>query len=538
MPRMTPSSPPRRSDLRVETSVHDRHKLETSFHFNLRPATREGTRRYRVDLYAFIPASIGINSQTYGSEAFYRHLTSYFRMRTPEFPEWQVADPQELRLPSAEEYLQVHLSGERRRALSGRVVQDVRLFASYVHTRAKRLVEDARGVAREPGGGRRAMWSLLERRAELTAGLLQVFRMRYVDRLKREPILADEDVRRALLLCDEFLSFRLESLLVKLAQASKNCPASKMGPLVERLLAPEADYRGRNGMATPDRGSRQSLEGYTYRLGMLKKFVSEVLYLAVRPENREKVYRNGIAAVGAGLAATFAVLAEQQRLKLMVEGGSGARVGILLALAVVAYVFKDRIKDLSKEYFFERLKHRLPDYKLHLAYRYRDADGGEHDLPLGFAEEFMRYLRADSVPDEVDYLRSVFKRAEVDPDLHETVLHYSRRFELSGREAPAAPGDPRYVKNVLRFDFSEFLARLDEPTRSVEFYDAGRGARRARSHKVYHVNLVWRYEAELDGTARRVDFERQRVILDKRGIVRLERVIPRGELGYAEDLPT
>lgn len=531
-----------RPDLRVDNSIHDRHKLESSFHFNLRPVGEEEARHYRVDMYTYIPTSIGINSQTYGRENFYRHLTSYFRIRTPDFPEWQVSDPAEFRIASAEEYLQVHLPSSRRRELGERVAQDARLFACFVNTRLKRLVEEGRALARQPGGGRRAPWSLLERRVEITASLRLEFRRRYLERLQELPILADEEVRRAFLLCDEFLSFRVESLLMKLAAAARKASSSHIEAVVRRLLEPEAEYRRSRGMPVLDRSERgrRGLEKYTYRLGMLKKFVSEVLYLGVENINREKIYRNGIAAFGAALAATFAALAEQQRLKLMVEGGSGARVVILLALAVVAYVFKDRIKDLSKEYFFERLKTRLADFQLNLSYRYVDTSGRQFQIPLGYAEEFMRYLHTQNVPDEVDYLRSVFKRAEVDPVPNETVLHYSRKFALDAADAPGAPGDLQYVKNVLRFDFSEFLARLDDRTKKVEFFDPERGPTRAGAPKVYHLNLVFRYESEVlaeDGSLRRsVELERLRVILDKHGLVRLETVIPRGQLGYRTEL--
>lgn len=527
-----------RPDLRVDNSIHDRHKMESSFHFNLRPLGQEPARHYRVDLYTYIPSSIGINSHTYARETFYRHLTSYFRIRTPDFPEWHVGDPADFRIASAEEYLQVHLPSSRRRELGDRVAQDARLFACFVNTRLKRLVEEGKALARQPGGGRRAHWALLERRVEIMASLRLEFRRRYLQRLQELPILADEEVRRAFLLCDEFLSFRVESLLMKLAAAARKAPASHVGEVVRGLLAPEADYRRERGMPALERSerARRALESYTYRLGMLKKFVSEVLYLGVEPINREKMYRNGIAAFAAALAATFAALAEQQRLQLMVQGGSSARVAILLALAVVAYVFKDRIKDLSKEYFFERLKTRLSDFQLNLSYRYVSDAGRQVEVPLGHAEEFMRWLRPETVPEEVEYVRSVFKRAEVDPVPNETVLHYSRRFALNATDAEPGPGDLHSIKNVLRFDFSEFLTRLDDRTKKVEFFDRERGPTRAGAHKVYHVNLVFRYESEAlaeDGTLLRlVELERLRVILDKGGLVRLETVIPRGQLGY------
>ncbi|MEK7433149.1 MAG: hypothetical protein AABZ74_08465, partial [Cyanobacteriota bacterium] len=56
--------------------------------------------------------------------------------------------------------------------------------------------------------------------------------------------------------------------------------------------------------------------------------------------------------------------------------------------------------------------------------------------------------------------------------------------------------------------------------------------------KVYHINAVIKYKIEHeknDGTkSYNIEFERIRIIFNKRGIVRIENVLSRGEIKYKE----
>lgn len=310
---------------------------------------------------------------------------------------------------------------------------------------------------------------------------------------------------------------------------------------VEELLRAELLYRQTHNMLRLDNSSDQTrrLELYTYRLGLLKKYISEVLFLQVTSAKKDLLYRNAAAAVGAGIAATFWGFAEQQRLQYLRGDDSTFRLAILILAAVIAYIFKDRIKELTREFFNERLKHKLPDHRVTLAYPYVERSGEKRTADIGVAQEFMRYLKDDSLPPEVLYLRNIDHRSDIDPGRNEVVLHYSRQMDFRLRAA-ADRADFRYIKQVMRYDFSEFLAKLDDPAKAMHYYDLEEGPRVTQAPKVYHVNILFRYETLFGGEERplrrRVDFERIRVILNKRGIVRLETVVPGGELAHLEEV--
>lgn len=525
-----------RPDLRISTSIHDQQQLEVSTTFNLEPYPGEQRRCYKSDVYMFIPTNIGVNSSTYGSDEFFRHRTNYFRLRTPRIKPWLEDPPEHFSLESAENYFAGHLLTSNRARFGPAVVEEAKLFGNFMHTRLKKLEKRARQAQGKPLKRRLQVLAHVRERLLHCLGLLERYRDRYIRRPEREGLLAENQVRGALKLTDEYISYRLEVILINIrADAVVDDPA--LAELALKLLKEELDYRRERGYLVLQKGEseRGRLEVYTYRLGLLKKFVSETLFLELGGAKRDHLYRNGAAAVGAALAAFVAGLAERHRAQYSTGHDTGWRFWLLIAMAVAAYVFKDRVKDLTKEYFNTRLKHRLPDFRVSLTYKRVDPQGVKKKFLLGWAQEYIRYLKEAEAPPDVVYLRALEKRAETDPGRNEVLLHLARQFDFESFPPDLGTG---FVKNVMRHDFSEFLAKLDDPSKSINFYDPGEGACRTQAPKVYHINLLMRHSVHIfddKGPVRvKVSLERLRLVLNKKGLVRLETVVPMGEMHYQE----
>jgi hypothetical protein len=520
-------------------TVHDKYQFESAFDFDLRAEAGEKIRRYEIDMYVFVPASIGINPKTYTREQFYTDLTSYMRLRTPQGAFGRSRVSQQLELPAADEYLTAHLSSRRRHQLAPRVVEEVKLFGCVVNTRLKELVSP---MARQGSGT--AVLQIEDLRVRLLeiSELIEGYRNRYLVRLKTDPILIDEEVERAFLLVDEFLSARLDWIVIALRErflTQGDVPPDLLVWL-DVVLRHENAYRKETGLITledgPDRAQR--LEAYYYRFGLLKKYVSEVLYVRVKQERRDSVYRNVIAGFCAGLAALWAALADLQRTRV-VGRDSTLRLVAVIMVGVVAYIFKDRIKELSKEYFNERLKRFLPDYLTHMTYDHVRPDGERITTNMGAVWEFMRHLTREMLPPDVRYIREIENRSKLDPERSDVILHFGRQIQFRLEAIRSSLPRARHLKNVVRFDISEFLAKLDDPKQPLTFYDPEHGISHIAAPKVYHVNVVFRYSVERanpDGTTgAHVEYERIRVILNKKGIRRIETVLARGELAYEEE---
>ena len=533
------------SQLNTQNSVHDRTQFESKFDFELTPNQHQGKNNYEVDMYLFFPKAVGVTSESYPREAFYGDMTHLLRVRTPEVKRGKGNTFATPRLDSVEQYFKHHLDTSQRDRLSHLVVHDTKLFGCLVYTELKRVRSDlARVIKRATNNQNHELvvrfHSRLMSRVESVHAAIRQYRERYVWPLKTEPLLVDDEVRRALLLVDEYLSYRLESSLIALHRLVEpyGRAVEDLQHQVEALLTGELAYRNEHVQAAAERVEAR-VETYYYRLGLLKKYVSEVLFLQTKRINKDYVYRNFVAAFGAALAAAFAVLTNVQTTRMMLNKEDwGFRIIAITMLGIIAYVFKDRIKDLTKEYFNSRLKAWLPDYDVQMFYTHFDAEGKSANAYLGSSQETVRYLQRSSLPPDIDYLRQLGHRAELEPERFETVLHYNKRmrFELEqSLRDHFGQAEIRRIHDVLRFDVSQFLAKMADPRQKLSYYNSEKGILTTDAPRVYHLNLVFRYSVSHTQEGKTVchasDYERLRLVLNKKGIVRVETVVARGELG-------
>lgn len=548
-------------ELSSQSGVHDRTQLETKIDFDLHTASKGLCKNYDIDLYLFLPKTLAVSQDTYSREDFYGDLTHLLRIRTPEpqAPSTQNGRSyfQPIKLESLDRYLSRHLHAAERQALVDLVVHDIKLYGCMVYSELKkvskllrRLVE--RGKSQQNPLHIERWHKVVMHRVESVHSAIRDYRQRYIWRIQNEAILTDEPVRTALLLVDEYLSYRLEGALIAITKLSEPYGAGleDLRHQVEALLLGEVAYRQNQSRClaaacqlageeqVPQR-EQASLENHFYRLGLLKKYVSSVLFLDVRRVHRDYLYRNFIAAFGAALAAAFATITNIQTVR-MVNGNEefGVRLLAILGLGVLAYVFKDRIKDLIKDYFNSRLKTWLPDFDVQILYTHYQPDGLNSKVKLGSSQEYMRYLESLAVPPDITFLRDTTHITELEPEEQENVIHYhkSMSFELQELKEHLAGAPVRKMHDVLRLDISHFLAKLADPQKQLSYYAPGQGIVTVDAPKVYHLNLIFRYRVTDSGEQTQssavVDYERLRIVLNKQGIVRVDTVFPRGELGY------
>ncbi len=523
-------------------TIHDHLQFQADFDFNLTPDSRqEKTRDYTVDAYFFMPHSMGINRENFGRDQFYTSLTNYMRIRTPDFS----AHGDKSLIPSADDYFKHHLVSHIRHALEPLVIQEVKLFGCNLNTQLKKLRSLFFNLYYPQETLSPAAMKRLESMLIYILQYLSDFRLRYLGKVRHQSYLIDPEVRRAFLLVDEYLSYRLEATLILLLQRMETMPCH-LAELLENTLLSEMEYREAEDLIRISGDADKSLrERYYYRLGLLKKYVSEVLFLRIENLRKDKIYRNLVAAAGASLAALWAGLIDLQRFYLMSGSAKTRDVAdftlrffLIVVVGVVAYIFKDRIKELSKEFFYAQLKHKMPDYEFEMILdHYQKEHQKLESLRVGHARQMMRFIPKEALPPEVQYIRDMGHRTVLDPERQEHVLHFSQQITVDTHTLSRETEQIQRLHNILRFNVSSFLEKLDTPDKNLRYYDTEKGLAMIKAPKVYHMNVVFRYHSEredpsLEETPESYEFERIRLVLNKQGIQRIEPVLPRGEMGY------
>jgi hypothetical protein len=515
-----------------QATVHDKSQFEIVIDYPVLPRSipQKGRKKeskpelsYWVDVYFFTPKNLGLNSQVYPRESFYKDLTNFVRIHTPKKDLIHAAI-----LTTLEELLRLDQNHAFFPERTPRAIQEVKIFGNYVNLKIKTLfnrkghLTDDQWV--DQGG------QIIE--------LMDHFRMRYL-RPSFNSIALDAELASALLWVDEYLSNRLEASFSKISLS----PLSpRRSAFAQRFLANEYQHRAERGYFTPGKAATDlTVEQFYHRHGMLKKFVSETLYLRTQEVKRDRFYRNMMAGCGAALAGVWAEIAKMDSQLARGARDFGVRFMVLAGVGVLIYVFKDRIKEISKEYFNEKLKRFLPDYEVLLKYRFFDRVGKKMDLLVGQYQEYVRYLSSVSLPEDIRFVRDSSRRENFFGENQESIIHYSKRVSLDPTVAAQMETPMLSLKDIFRFNMAEFLQYLDNPEKSLAIYDFEEGAIQIRAPKVYYFNIflkigVWK-EGVCGSRVKTTQIEHLRLVLNKSGIVRVDAGFPRGEYWYEDEAP-
>lgn len=513
----------RKAGLGVQLEVHDRHQLEARFSYAL--GAGEGAQRYTVDAYFFVPRNVGVNRQNFSREQFYADVTALMRLDAARLPLQQLADPTCPASPlrRVAEALESFRSSPRPPSAQP-VVVHVKLYAYLFTQAAKSELGKLSKLLKDRSRAGPPDWPAIEAAAEaalarLREGLWAYRRMRSgfwpFERVTHESL------AEALRAADEYMSLYLEERLTLFATgldrvAGRLDGTGALARLRLRLAAlaeEETTHRRRYGYLVCAPGADRG-EYFTYRSSLLKKAVQQALYLDLREVKRDTYLRNAVGALGAALAAIWALATQLPATLAAVDGQTKM---VFFAAAVLAYVLKDRIKAVTNEYLTARLRR----YD-HTSWLYGESLGM---IGLGMLRarlrEAMRFQKGSEVPPDVARMR-VTGRTVQNAELHgEEVIHYRKTVEIGTHDPAERLPEGYWVRDILRLNVRHFLTRLDDPIDHVAFFDPDRRAfRSADLPKVYHLNLVLRITRENAAGEGQERFEHLRVVLNKDGIVR------------------
>jgi hypothetical protein len=505
--------PPRRSPVLRRIAVHDRYQLELKLGYPLAPGKQT---RYLIDTYLFLPASLGINSSSYTSRDFYRDIQTYIRMKTPSFLVEQILAAPDSPLRRCEMLLGAE--GGRQLAPGLKPADEQLLRDSFRVLRAVLKSSFRRALAplhHPPTSGEDIEARLGARLAALIEQADELER-RYRD---LEPQLtragASAELLRSYRLADESVSVLIEELLLQLHELvaewlQRPARLQWQRQLRQRAQA-EIDYRRERGY--PSVLGPQNSEELLQRLSMLKKYTSSVLWLSTSTRREGGTLEQVLFASAAGVSMVFATL-----VAFYAQSIYGQLSLPVFLVLVIAYMFKDRIKELGRAFSAHILSRRLYDYRTSI----QTQDGGRD---LGYVREKMIHVRPQgrerTVPSEVMAARRSDPHYE--PELFgrpEEVIHYAKQVTLRKDAFRFLAEDGLLISainDITRLDIRSFLRKMDNPYEERLVLREGR-VERVRCQRTYPLNLISVFGTE-DGAT---NCERTLVVLNRKGIVRIE----------------
>ncbi len=500
----------------LNLTAHDHEQIEVQHTHDLVPRAR--ARPVAIELFFFIPRNVGVMPDNYPREEFYGDLTHYMRLDLPDLSLQELADDRHGRSPLVALHQQLDALSEGKQRVPP-IAVEVKLFG-HIFTEATRdrvtlLLDHLATLAGRPPEERWRFLDEVDRFAEEARAAL--YALRRAER-RSEPFARGIRVLPVFRTTDEYTSLFLDGAFALLAQAARDEPrffdGSGFVPRLALVLARHAEvesrYRLRAGYLNLDLRAGGA-EYFAYRQSFLKKAVQQALYVESGRLENDRFIRNAASMVGASLAAVWALVAQlPQELPHLSPLAQTA----LLGLPIAAYVAKDRIKELTRDWLTRRIR----GYDNEVEIRAGALAEAGLGRVAGRIREAARFVESAEVPEEVTRMRVALRTVRNADTAGESILSYTRDLDLAlDDEGPVTEG--LAFRQILRLNLRHFLTRLDEPEQRESHYavDEGRFVHVALP-KVYHINLI----ARVRSGGRRILLKRWRIVLNKAGIVRLE----------------
>ena len=478
--------------------LHDKYQLEMKFTYPANPDSEEN--EYSVDTFFFLPSNLGINRETYRKEEFFSDLHEYIRLKTPSVPITGMVGAGSP-LEKLEQTFSDMASGREGavKIYSARL----KLFCSIMRSALRDQEASIENSLDHPEAK-----ILIDSFLAETAHILGSFRGLYT-KLCIQTI--PEDIRELYRHADEYLSITINKYFYKLyaslSSRKREIFSDIRSAIVARIEA-EIEYRKANNYPSiPDKDSDN--EELVYREGTLKKAMASILFLRKETRRDGVLLENLVFSFAAGIAMTFAtILAFLTQKYLMQE------LSFFVFMAIVlAYMGKDRIKDLLKIYFSAKLRRFIHDYKTNIL----GEDGGKR---VGFCRESFSFVKESDVPQEVAEIRHKAYLSDLENGCFgEQVILARKQVVVDSRSCSEMYPDFQVdgLVDIMRFNFSRFLRHMDNPAKKIFLPDGEGGITHTEAKRVYHVNIVVRYGMKGHSDS----YARFRIVLSRNGIKRI-----------------
>ncbi len=518
-------------DTKVE--VHDRKQFELKLEYQ--PSGTDPQSEYLVETLLFIPKSLNIDEATWSREQFYRDLHNYVRLKTP------VLSFDELLTGSHSPLLQL----EQRIALGlmgpvSEVVYDAKMLACVLRGSLRRF---ARGMKKEcqhllrgaetahcaPPETPEQLRSLARKSISATGEILRRFRSTSAQLAEKYPL--GQKAEAALRLVDEYLSLLVEQyfrrIVVNMEAMPKTGVYSELRRDLMDVVIADESYRRTNRLPSV-LAPQGDNEEYSHRVGFLKKFCMNILFLKVQRRVQRQAWEEILVAFSAACAmalALTATLAAQNRLP---------QVGFnFFMVAVGAYVLRDRAKDVMRNFLGKYLSKFLYERTTRIVDPVTQDD-------VGVCSERVDYNGSVQVPEDIAALRQKDDLVMVaQGELAETVIRYRKKIVLDSEMLPRlGDGLVSGVTDIIRLNIGRLLHDMDDPEYALEYVDIDDfSVGRLQLAKRYRVDVAFRFMVD-DGNTKQTTVQLIRFVLDRNGIKRMSELAPETVVTQPSPAPT
>ncbi|MGB4405245.1 MAG: hypothetical protein WBI82_00085 [Sphaerochaeta sp.] len=489
-------------DLRKHSSRH----LETKMVLPI-PETHKYERE--IHYYLFSPPQLYVNKSTYSEQSMLHKFQSHGRYSSPELTLEELLDNDNMISPlTLLKRYTANLEKDITSVPDRTVIHELQTLSNAVRHENKASLQDCKDMAR------------LGMKADLNSTLDDWYRNTLIiqqhirDMLEtiRAKCSMENRLLIAFLWADEAVSLLNEKQAIDLYMACSPL-GDDLQDILGLLLAfsrDEAEYRNLQSYTSGE----DNPEHIQYRKATLKKWTQSALYLipvvSRWPMRVSQILAGTAAAVAMAFATLASIFAEKTYLKNSMQWA---------LIVIIAYVFKDRIKEWLRSFFNAVLPKMMAD-------EISSFLSPKSNSKICSSRIRLHYEEPQALPTRVKEIRKDRTNPFKDMLPEENVMHYVRNLVMHPLTKHKIERDKFPRENnftlVTRIRLDDFLKEMDDPKDIVFRMDPNADELdQLNSERVYHLHLVIRETAlkeDLDV------YSHYTIVLNKAGIVRIEQM--------------
>ena len=448
--------------IQVQTSIHDRFSVEFKINFTDK---EQRDQLFKMNSWLFVPNSLNINASTYSKEQFYRDVKSNVRLKTPRFTLQQLSDAEAPTVRYLSETVQKYFSTP-----SAIGLQDLEFHIKmYVAIYKSALRDETKALQKE------AYFNSDRWEAHLTA-------MRRVVRHYREVMRKDAEKSSDIALIfqygDEYMSHLTELYAVRLLRSATAISSEGTEAIIldiKKLICEEHQYKIDQDYAHFSAGNVAESRDMFQHQNMLKKYIESALYLKTDSQPDGMAAQEITLSFAAGLAMLVSML-----IALPFQKYLGQYPALIFIILVVAYMFKDRIKEFARRRFVHRLKSRFFDIKSKIFFRGKE---------VVHIKEGVDFIDDHKTPDEVLRTRN---RSDLENRIpFEQIILYRKQVKID-EEALRQSYEYRYdgINDITRIHLQYYTGKMDDPEANVSMLGKDSELTTIEIPRIYNIHVV------------------------------------------------
>jgi len=488
--------------------LHDNLQFELKLEFNYNPKIK--INLFTQEFYLFISESLHINANNYLKEDFYLDQTNFIRYKTPDFTFNDLLNPLLVKSPLNK----IPLMEIKNKEELEKVINEIKLFGNIFRST---LRDDTLIIIQ-------SIVAIKDKNDIIKVELLimkfckNIVKTHYLFlEIKKKLNIKHENhtLNENLNFVDEFITDMIEHYLIGILEKIRSIKLVQLAPCDQKiceLLIYEKKHRENELLPAKKNQTIQEIsEMVSYRLGLLNKFMMEVLQLKNNRISPSEQHEPAIASIAAGVAMLI-----YMTLFIFIWHSATFVVNSIpfVMSVVVFYILKDRIKDGFKTYYKKKSKDWLPDFNTKIY--------SPENTPLGELRESFSFIKNENLPEEIDKVRNKGFHTHFETlHRHETIIYYKREVKLFEN---LKNSDLRHELNMIfRYNIHRYLQKASDPIQYQSIIDENNfDLIKQKLPKLYHLNIVMKQSFSITNEKKEFKIKKFRVILDKRGIKEIE----------------